>query len=479
MSDTLPPAEILELSSAGLARAIRARKVTCASAMEAVLARADAVQEKLNCFVRIDHEEALASAGLADTELSRGFIRGPLHGVPMAHKDMFYREGVPSSCGSRIKRHLPAPSTATVLKRLDAAGALQFGVLNMAEFAYGPTGHNYHLGHCRNPWNPECITGGSSSGSGSAVAARAAFAALGSDTGGSIRAPATFCGLSGIKPTWSRVSRFGAMPLSFSMDTVGPLARTVEDCALILGIIAGEDPLDPTSSERPVPDYAGRLSRPARDGIRGLRVGTAKRYFHDAMDPEIEALVAASLETYARLGAEIVEVDLPDMEPWAHAAVMIIAAEASAAHANWMRTRPQDYSDQVRARLELGLAIPAASYLECLRLRGDALKKFSTAVFARADVLHVPSVSFQTPTIEATDVGGGETMMKVMNTITRLSRPGNFLGLPCLSVPAGFTKQGMPTATQLIGRQFDEATLFSAGHAYQQATGWHQRSPLK
>jgi len=228
------PTELLELSSANLARAIRAKKVTALAAMEAVLARADSVQKKLNCFVRIDSDEALAAARLADAELSRGVVRGPLHGVPMAHKDMYYREGVPSSCGSKIKRDMSAPSTSTALKRLDAAGAIQFGVLNMAEFAYGTTGHNYHIGHCRNPWNPDYITGGSSSGSGSAVAARASFAALGSDTGGSIRAPATFCGLSGIKPTWSRVSRYGAMPLSFSMDTIGPLTRSVEDCALIM-----------------------------------------------------------------------------------------------------------------------------------------------------------------------------------------------------------------------------------------------------
>lgn len=473
----MKPADILQLSSADLARAIRAKTVSAAAAMEAVLARADAVHKTLNCFVRIDADEALAAARLADAELARGALRGPLHGVPMAHKDMYYREGVASSCGSKIKRDMPAPSTATALKRLDAAGAIQFGVLNMAEFAYGPTGHNYHLGHCRNPWNPAYITGGSSSGSGATVAARANFAALGSDTGGSIRAPATFCGLAGIKPTWGRVSRYGAMPLSFSMDTVGPLARTVEDCALIMGAIAGADPLDPTASQHPVPDYIAQLSRPPQDVMRGLRIGTAKRYFHDNMDPEIEALIRASVEVYAKLGAQIVAVDLPDMEPWSHAAVMIIAAEAAAAHANWMRTRPEDYSDQVRARLEIGLAIPATSYLESLRLRGVALQQFSRMVFGKVDMLLAPSVSFQTPTIAETDVGGGETMMKVMNTITRLTRPGNFLGLPCLSVPVGFAQNGMPTAMQLIGRQFDEATLFAAGHAYQQATDWHLKAP--
>ncbi len=469
----MTPEEITSLSCAKLARAIRARQLTALAAMQAVLARAGEVQQTLNCFVRIDGEEALAAARLADAELARGVVRGPLHGVPMAHKDMYYREGVISSCGSRIKRDMPAPSTATALKRLDAAGAIQFGVLNMAEFAYGPTGHNYHLGHCRNPWNADYITGGSSSGSGASVAARASFAALGSDTGGSIRAPATFCGVSGIKPTWSRVSRYGAMPLSFSLDTVGPLARTVEDCALILAAIAGADPLDATASQRPVPDYMAQLARP----IRGLRIGKPKRYFYDNMDPEIDALMQASLEAYRKLGAEIVEVDLPDIEPWNAAAMMIIAAEAAAAHGNWMRTRPQDYSDQVRARLELGLAVPAATYLDGLRLRGVALEAFSRAVFAKVDVLHTPTVGFQTPTIAETDVGGGATMARVLNHITRLTRPGNFLGLPCLSVQAGFCSNGLPTAMQLIGRPFDEATLFAAGHAYQQVTAWHLQAP--
>ena len=465
--------KILELSCADLARAIRAKQVTALAAMQAVLARADAVQKTLNCYVRTDSDEALAAARLADAELARGVVRGPLHGVPMAHKDMYYREGAISSCGSKIKREMAAPSTATALKKLDAAGAIQFGVLNMAEFAYGPTGHNYHLGHCRNPWNPDYITGGSSSGSGASVAARANFAALGSDTGGSIRLPATFCGTSGIKPTWSRVSRHGAMPLSFSMDTVGPLARTVEDCALILGVIAGADPLDPTASQHAVPNYMAQLARP----VKGLRIGTPKRYFYDDIDTEILSWMQSSLEAYRRLGAEVIEVDLPDMEPWNAAAVLIIAAEAGAAHGNWMRTRPQDYSDQVRARLEVGLAVPAATYLDGLRLRGIALEAFSRAVFSKVDVLHAPSVAFQTPTIAETDVGGGAAMARVLNNITRLTRPGNFLGLPCLSVQAGFSKSGMPTAMQLIGRPFDEAALFAAGHAYQQATEWHLQAP--
>src|SRR5688500_3734787 len=226
------------LSCVGLAKAIRERRTSAVAAMEAILERAHAVQPRLNCFLRIDDDAALAAAHLADREIARGYVRGPLHGVPMAHKDMYYRRGVVSTCGSKILRDTPAKGTAKVLELLDAAGAIQFGVLNMAEFAMGPTGHNWHYGHCRNPWNTQRITGGSSSGSGASVAARASFAALGSDTGGSVRLPAAFCGLSGVRPTHGLVSVENILPLCPTLDTVGPLTRTVEDAALVLEVIA-------------------------------------------------------------------------------------------------------------------------------------------------------------------------------------------------------------------------------------------------
>jgi aspartyl-tRNA(Asn)/glutamyl-tRNA(Gln) amidotransferase subunit A len=468
-------AEILELSCAELARAIAARRVTAVKAMEAALARAAAVQPKLNCFLRIDAEQALEAARLADRDIARGHARGPLHGVPMAHKDMYHRAGVASSWGGRIGPGRPAPATATALERLDGAGAIQFGVLNMAECAFGPTGHNYHYGHCRNAWDPERITGGSSSGSGTAVAARASFAALGSDTGGSIRLPATFCGIAGVKPTYGRVSRAGAMPLSYSMDTVGPLARTVEDCALILGALAGQDARDPTTDPRAVPDYMAALGRP----VAGLTVGRPRQYYYQGCDDEIAALMEASLEVFRKLGARVVEVDLPEMDGWNAAGSMIISAEAAALHGNWLRTRPQDYSPQVRARLESGLALPAASYIDSLRLRGPALASFCSAVFSRVDVLHAPVVSFQTPTIAETDVGGGPKMAQLLAQVTRLTRPANYLGVPTLSVQAGFTRSGMPVGMQLLGRPFDEATLFALGHAFQGATGFHSRAPKR
>ncbi len=469
----MTPEAILELSAAQVARAIREKRVSCVAATEAAIARMKAVHPRLNCLVRSDDEMALAAAHLADKELARGALRGPLHGVPMAHKDMYYRSGMASSCGSKIVRERPATSTATVLERLDAAGSIQFGVLNMAEFAFSPTGHNWHFGHCRNAWDPSRVTGGSSSGSGTAVAARATFAALGSDTGGSIRLPAHFCGVSGVKPTYGRVSRAGAMPLSFSLDTVGPLARTVEDCALLLQVIAGPDQRDPTCDTRPVPDYVAALERP----IAGLRIGRPRQFFYDDCDPEIAAAMQASLETFKRLGATVVDIDIPDITPWNFAGTLIISAEAAAYHGNWLRTRPQDYSEQIRGRLEQGLAIPAASYLDALRLRPVALREFCAQVFNRVDVFHAPVVPFQTPTIAETDLGATPEAVAMLGRTTRLTRPGNFLGLPAVSVNAGFTKAGMPIGMQLLARPHDDATALRAGHAFQKATEWHNRVP--
>ena len=465
----MTPERILSLSCRELATAIRERRATAVAAMEAVLERARQVQPKLNCFLRLDEDAALDAARRADREPARG----PLHGVPMAHKDMYYRRGMPSSCGSKILRERPAPSTATVLERLDAAGAIQFGVLNLTEFALGPTGHNWHYGHCRNPWNVERIPGGSSSGAAASVAARANFAALGSDTGGSIRLPAAFCGISAIKPTYGRVSRAGAMPLSFSLDTVGPLTRTLEDAALIAQIIAGPDPKDPTSDARPVPDYVAELDKP----IEGLRIGRPRRYFYDDCDAQIAAAMEESLETFRKLGARVVDVDVPDLASCTAAGALISAAEAAALHGSWLRTRTEDYSDQVRGRLLQGLAIPATAYIDALRMRGAALAEFCERVFSKVDVLHAPVLSIPTPTVAETDLGWSERTSEILARITRLTRPGNYLGLPTVCANAGFTRDGMPIGMQLITRPFDEATALRAGHAFQRATDWHLAEP--
>jgi aspartyl-tRNA(Asn)/glutamyl-tRNA(Gln) amidotransferase subunit A len=465
----MSPEEIVSLSCVQLARAIRERRTSAVAAMEAVLERARRVQPGLNCFLRIDEARALDAARASD----RVPARGPLHGVPMAHKDMYYRRGVVSSCGSKILRERPASATATALERLDAAGAIQFGVLNMTEFALGPTGHNWHYGHCRNPWNVERIPGGSSSGAGASVAARASFAGLGSDTGGSIRLPAAFCGTSAIKPTYARVSRAGAMPLSFSLDTVGPLTRSVEDAALITQLIAGADPQDPTCDPRAVPDFMSQLEV----AIVGLRIGRPRQHFYDDCDAEIAAAMEASLETFRKLGTTVVDVDLPELAAYNSASGLISASEAAALHAQWLRTRPQDYSDQVRGRLLQGLAIAASSYIDALRMRGAALAEFCTQVFSRVDVLHAPVLSIPTPSVAETDLGWSERTAEILARITRLTRPGSYLGLPTVCANAGFTRDGMPIGMQLITRPFDEASALRAGHAFQRVTDWHLRAP--
>jgi len=465
--------ELNTLTVTEVAARIRSRETSCVEVLDAVLARAKAVQPKLNAFLRIDEELAREQARVADAELAKGRVRGPLHGVPMAHKDMYYRAGVPSSCGSKIKGKEPEKTTATALKRLDAAGAIQFGVLNMAEFAYGPTGHNVHFGHCRNPWNTAHITGGSSSGSAASVAARAAYAALGSDTGASVRLPAALCGITGLKVTYGRISRAGAMPLSFSMDSVGPLARSAADCAVLLGVLAGPDPADPTASDEAVPDYVARLNLP----VKGLRVGVALNYFTDDVDPGVGAALTESLKAIESLGCEIVPVTLPDMTAMDAAGTHIIAAEASAYHGEWMRTRPTDYSPQVRARLERGLALPATKYIDALRYRGPALEAFTKAVFAKVDVLHAPCLPIPTPTIAETDVGGSPTMDRTLALLTKFMRPFNYMGLPALAVPCGFLASGMPVGMQLVGRPFGEDVILRLGHAFQRTTEWHQREP--
>jgi aspartyl-tRNA(Asn)/glutamyl-tRNA(Gln) amidotransferase subunit A len=469
----LKQAELLALSATGLATQIRAGRVRCVQAMEAVLDRAGETQRRLNGFIRIEAERALSAAHAADRDAAAGRWRGPLHGVPMAHKDMYYRAGEVSTCGSKILRERPAPRTATALARLDAAGAIQFATLNMSEFAFNPAGHNWHFGHCRNAWHPDYITGGSSSGSGTTVAARANFAALGSDTGGSIRLPASFCGTVGIMPSAGRVSRAGAMPLSHSLDRVGPLARSVEDAAQILAVIAGADPDDPTCETAPVPDFVAALKR----SVKGLRIGRPTRYFYENADAGIVDRMDASLDLFRSLGAVVLDVDLPDLAAASAAWSIVAASEAAALHSNWLRQRPKDYSEQLRTRLAQGLAIPAAAYVNALRLRGPALHAFCETVFSKCDVLHAPTVDFATPTIAETEVGDSPEMMAVLGRITRLTRPISFLGLPALAVPAGFLPNGLPTAMQLVGRPFDESTLLALGHAYQAATDWHLRAP--
>ena len=297
-------AEPALLSLTAIAQAIAAKHISSREATQSCLARIAHWQPAINAFVAIDGDEALAAADAADAELARGKSAGPLHGVPLAHKDMYYDAGKVVTCGSEIRRNWVAPTTSTALQRLKDAGTIRLGALQMVEFAFGPTGHNVHFGVVRNPWNPDHIVGGSSSGSGAAVAARLTFAALGSDTGGSIRMPANFCGVTGLKTTVGRISRAGAMPLSQSLDTVGPLARSAEDCALLLGLMAGRDPHDPTALDMPVPDYMAATRAP----LAGATIGVPDAFYVDDLDPDVARVMDETIATLKREGARIVSV---------------------------------------------------------------------------------------------------------------------------------------------------------------------------
>jgi aspartyl-tRNA(Asn)/glutamyl-tRNA(Gln) amidotransferase subunit A len=455
-----------------VAGAIAAKQVSSRDVTRALLDRIEKWQPHLNAFLTIEAEAALRAADQADAALAKGEIHGPLHGVPLAHKDMYYDAGKVVTCGSLIRRDFVATTTSTALQRLKDAGQVRVGSLNMAEFAYGPTGHNSHYGPARNPWSVAHITGGSSSGSGAAVAARLTFAALGSDTGGSIRMPAHFCGVTGLKTTWGRISRAGAMPLSQSLDTVGPLAQTAEDCALLLSLMAGPDPEDPTASSEPVGDYVAAT----RGSLKGLKIGVPTSYYVDDLDPEVARILDETIAVFKREGADIVRVELPDQRQLAAASQIVLAVEAAAFHKRWMIERPQDYGPQVLMRLQNGLAVPAVTYVEAMRWRGAALAAHGQAT-AAVDAVIAPASPVPGPTIAESDVGGGPNAPALLQRLTLFTRPVNYLGLPSLTLPSGFTRAGLPIGMQLIGRSFDEATLLTMGAAFQRATDHHARCP--
>ncbi|CAL74826.1 putative Glutamyl-tRNA(Gln) amidotransferase subunit A (Glu-ADT subunit A) [Bradyrhizobium sp. ORS 278] len=455
-----------------VAKAIAEKKLSSVDVTRSCLHRIAQWQPKLNAFMAIESEPALKAAAEADAALAKDGPKGPLHGVPLAHKDMYYEAGHVSTCGSLIRRDFVATTTSTALQRLKDAGAIRLGTLQMAEFAYGPTGHNAHYGPVHNPWKLGYVTGGSSSGSGSAVGARLTFAALGSDTGGSIRMPANFCGVTGLKVTWGRVSRAGAMPLSQSLDTVGPLAQTAEDCALLLGLMAGPDPEDPTASAAQVQDYVAAT----QSSIKGLKIGVPKSFYVDDLDPEVARCLDAAITVLKTEGADVVQVELPDQRQLTAACQLVLAVEAAAFHKRWMIERPQDYGPQVLMRLQNALAVSGVAYLEALRWRGAALAAHVAAT-AGVDAIIAPVSPLVTPSIAESDVGGAPGAEAVIQRITRFTRPVNYLGLPSLAIPTGFTATGLPVGMQLIGRSFDEATILTIGAAFQRATDFHARVP--
>ena len=458
---------------ASLAAAIRARRISPVEAAQQCLARVERLDGRLRAFITVDAEGALARARVLETEAAAGHWRGPLHGVPLAHKDLFHIGGLPTSCGTKTAEYFFAERDATAVARLIEGGANTLGKLNMAELALGPFGDNAHHGDAQNPWRAGHVSGGSSSGSAVAVAAGLALGALGTDTGGSIRLPAACCGIVGLKPTYGRVSRAGAMPLSWAMDHIGPMARTVADVALLLEVIAGADPEDATSSPRAVPGYVAELERP----ITSLRIAIPENYYLEGVESAVAAATRAALAAFERLGARVTSLRLPDPQVIHDVSSIIARAESAAVHARILRERPHELQPAVRARLAVGTRISAHDYLQALRLRARLAREFNEDVFAEVDLLVLPAIPEPAPTLADATAGEGEAIAERMGRFSRLTRPWNGLGLPVLAMPGGFAASGLPLGIQIVGRPFDEAAVLRAGHAYERATDWHRRRP--
>ncbi|MBI4246075.1 MAG: hypothetical protein HY614_02700, partial [Candidatus Rokubacteria bacterium] len=384
-----------------LAGAIRARRLSALEAAEECLARVRRLDPGLRAFITVDADGARRAARALDAELAAGRVRGPLHGVPLAHKDLCHVRGLPTSCGTRTPEYFVAEHECTAVARLVAAGAITLGKLNMSELALGPFGDNVHHGDVQNPWRSGHCAGGSSSGSGAAVAAGLVPGALGSDTGGSIRLPAACCGVVGLKPTYGRVSRAGVMPLSWSNDHLGPLTRTVRDAALLLGVMAGWDPEDATTSRRPVPDFLAALE----GGVAGARVGVPRNYYFDGVDAEVAAAVEDAARRLESEGARLVPLHVPDPQPMVDVTNIIARAESAAVHARILRERPHELAPAVRARLEVGLHLSAYDYLQAGRLRARLARQFIREVFAEVDVLLAPTIPEPAPAFKDATAG--------------------------------------------------------------------------
>ena len=471
-----PPLDIvvdgLPLTLTGQAAALQAGRLSSLDLVDAALARAQAWQPRLNAFISLEPEDARAAARSADDRRATGQVRGRLDGVPLAHKDMFDRAGRVATGGSEILRGVVASSTSTVASRLDAAGAIWLGGLNMSEFAASPTGLNPHYGPARNPWNTGYITGGSSSGSGAATGARIVGAALGSDTGGSVRLPAAICGVVGLRPTYGTVSRAGALPRATTLDTIGPLGATALDCALLLDAVAGPDAADPTTLDR-VPGLADALAvDPAT-----LTVAILDPADLPEMPSDLVACFERAKADLARLGVRTVPARMGWMAEVFALADAISKCEAAAIHERWARERPQDYSAFVFARTLAGYHLPAIRYIEALSLRGRYLERFLGDVLGGADMLFLPTTPIRVPQMDAVDVAAGEEVRQVIFGLSCLTRPFSYIGVPALSVPCGVDQDGLPVGFQLAGRPGTDAVLLGLAHRYQAVTSWAQRTP--
>ena len=456
--------EELPRSLADLAQAFREKHLSPVEVVGTLLGSIEAEDEVLNAFITVTGERALEDAARAEAEILAGRYRGPLHGVPVGLKDLIYTKGVRTTMGSAFFEDFVPDHDATVAARLEEAGAVLVGKTNTHEFAYGPTGDRSYFGPTRNPHDLARISGGSSGGSAAAVAAKLLYGSLGTDTGGSVRIPAALCGVVGMKPTFGRVSKRGVFPLSRTLDHVGPMTRTVEDNALLLNVLAGQDHADPYSARHPAEDFARDLRR----GVRGGTVGVPEDFYFEHVGAEVGERVRETIEVFRSLGASVRVVGIPHLWETLKAQRLTLAAEAYAVHEERLQREPERFDEEVRERLMEGEGLKAHRYASAQQVKLRAKDEFGRALEG-VDALLTPTLPIAATLIDQkeTDIGGCEE--SVRSAFTRLTGPTNHTGSPSLSVPCGYTASGLPVGVQLIGRPFDEATLYRFGHAYEEA----------
>ncbi|HEX7101808.1 MAG TPA: amidase [Nitrolancea sp.] len=460
--------DLVYLSLADARTRLVNREVSSVELTQVMLDRITRLDPRLNAFITVLSGSALRAAEAADVQL-RQAEHLPLLGIPLAVKDLFNTAGVRTTGGARILVDNVPTTDATVVRKLAEAGSVLLGKTNMMEFAYGYPHPDF--GETRNPWALDRTAGGSSGGSASAVAAGLAYGALGSDTGGSIRSPASYCNVVGLKATYGRISRAGVLPLSWSLDHAGPLTRTVEDTAILFDTIAGFDPLDPASARDDWPAAWPALS----DDISGLRIGVVDEMFERYVQPEVQATARAAIERLARLDVTLEAVALPHLDLIAPVIDTIVQAEAASYHRQTLESRPNDYSDAVRDNLRLGATVLAVDYLDAQRIRRLLLDGVNNAL-TRYDLLVYPTQPIVAPLLDSYTLEPGEDD-QVLDIEISHTGLANLTGHPALSLPGGFTNDGLPVGLQFIGRAFDEATILRLGHAFQQTTDWHKRRP--
>jgi aspartyl-tRNA(Asn)/glutamyl-tRNA(Gln) amidotransferase subunit A len=464
--------DVANLSIARAARALREREFSPLELTDAYLRRIEQLNPTINAYVTVTAERAREDAHRATEEFAAGKMRGPLHGIPIAHKDLYETAGIRTTGGSKIHGNHHPQVDCTVARTLRDAGTILLGKLTMDEYAIGVTTDNPHFGPTRNPWDLDRIAGGSSGGSAAAIAAGLATATTGSDTCGSIRMPASVCGVVGLKPTYGRVSKAGVLPFSYRFDHTGPLTRTVTDTALMLNVIAGYDPADASSARMPVEDFAAGLG----EGVRGLRIGVPRGYFFDHLEDDIAEAIDLAIHVLVQLGAQVHEVEIPGVAEGVGGIFFSLLAEGQDIHAASLRQRPQDFGTEARAIL--ASYTPNTAELMAGLRACDVLTTAMRTMLETVDVFLTPTTPITAARIGQEAVQYANREESLLEAMIRCTAPFNATYLPALSLPCGFNRAGLPIGMQIVGRPFDEATVLRVGHAYEQATSWHLRTPV-